>query len=270
MNLFRNRIAIQEKQATAKATGKSGEQRGDMSFIEERGKGWLRGAVISKKSISIKWEFQTWWLFLGLDVTTSQWLGCFWARRKSSFLWLQVFFLMETQSVVHLVLLGRPRVATSGTVWELPLLASGLHIKRGFLDSVSQNAMQRKLTSGSVHTLKKISLLSSHLLWVSVMGRWCDLGRSSRGDVPGKVLVESCQPPMLSEGRGMSVSVLNGSSGWCTTTFLYCTYILGLAMGQITKENYGKDPQDEAARELEDSRICHSKICHFGLLIILN
>lgn len=152
MNLFRNSggIAIQEKQATAKATGKSGEQRGDMSFIEETEKGWLRGAVISKKSISIKWEFQMWWLLIGLVVAISQWLGCSWARRKSSFLWLEVFFLMETQSLVHLVSsswfgqgLQLVVQCENSPCWHL-----GLHIKRGFLDSISQNAMQRKLTSG--------------------------------------------------------------------------------------------------------------------------
>lgn len=50
MGLFRNSggIAIQDKQSTAKAGGKSGEQRGEMSSIEEKGKGSLRGAVISR------------------------------------------------------------------------------------------------------------------------------------------------------------------------------------------------------------------------------
>lgn len=35
----------------------------------------------------------------------------------------------------------------------------------------------------------------------------------SQGDVPGKVLVESCEPPVLSGSGGMSAAALKGDSG---------------------------------------------------------
>lgn len=66
MGLFENRkgLAIQNKQAIAKAIGKSREQRRGMLFYRGRGWGWgeVGKAFINKKSIRINWDFKLYWL----------------------------------------------------------------------------------------------------------------------------------------------------------------------------------------------------------------
>lgn len=65
MGLFRNsrRIAIQDRQAIAKTTGKSNKQGEECYFIEKKGE--FGGAAVNKMAIEGNREFEAEWLSTG-------------------------------------------------------------------------------------------------------------------------------------------------------------------------------------------------------------